>query len=280
VQTFWDSFYEARYENIPRIHMLLTAAYLENPHDPRLALLLAHTHLWKIAERARIDPVPPEITDDLILARWYFEEAHRLAPADERIPGWLGGVTLALGQVHAEERVTREGYYMLRDAVRAYPHFNGFSFAYPLVTRPHDSPRFAEGVVAMWATTELCASRTYDHARPAFAWSDLEARRTATGRARVCWNTPLVPHNDERFFLHLGDTLLKNGQREAAESAYRLIPEIPEYPTWRYKPALAERLAHLDEWMTRLRDDDPKNDPPYLFSSTIACVACHARQPS
>jgi hypothetical protein len=158
--------------------MLLTAAYLENPNDPRLALLLAHTHLWKVSERARLSPVPPEITDHLILAERYFAEARQLAPDDDRIPGWLGSVKLALGTIHRDERVTREGYFMVK---------------------------------------------------------------------------------------------------EAAATTYRFIKTVPEYATWRYKPALEEQLANLNDWMARLRDADRANDPPYMLNSVIACLGCHAR---
>ena len=77
-----------RYDNIARVQMPLTAAYLETPGDPRLALLLAHTHLWKLAERARLATVPPEITDHAVLAEQHFEEARRLAPEDAQDGIW------------------------------------------------------------------------------------------------------------------------------------------------------------------------------------------------
>jgi hypothetical protein len=276
-RVFWESFSEARYENIPRVQSILTAAYLENPGDARLALLVAHTHFWKIAERERVQPLAPEITDHMILAAWYFDEARRLAPDDARIPGWLGGAKLALGNIHREERLTREGYFILKDAAAAYPAFNEFSFAYPLTGQAHDSPRFAEAVAAMWRNVEICAGRSYDRARPGFRWVDLARRSTDTGPMRACWNTARVPHNVEGFFLAFGDIMLKNGQKEVAAAAYQLIKEVPEYASWRYKPALEERLANLDVWMMRMRDSDPTNDPPYMARSPIACVGCHAR---
>lgn len=276
-QIFWQSFVEARYDNIPEAHHLLTAAYLENPNDPRLALLLAHTHLWRIAERARLDSVPPGITDHMILADRYFAEARRLAPDDDRIPGWLGSTRLALGTIHRDERLRREGYFMLKGAAAEYPQFNDFSFAYSLISQAPDSPRFAEGIAALWDNIERCAERRFDRNQPRFEWAALAVLETETGRTRVCWNTRRVPHNVEGFFLHFGDALLKNGQKAAAESAYRFVSQVPQYTTWRYKAALEERLANLDDWMTRLRDADPANDPPYMFRSAIACVGCHAR---
>lgn len=277
VQRFWASFSEARYEDLPEIRRLLTAAYLETPTDPQLALLLAHAHLWTISERARLRELEPGITDHLILAERYFEEAGRLAPNDERMAGWLGPVKMALGEVHRDERLKREGYVMVRAGADAYLEFNGFSLAYPLIRQPHDSPRFQEAVEAMWRSTEACTGRRYDRERPPVSWAELAPLRTGRGRARVCWNTALVPHNVEGFFLHFGDLLLKNGQREAAEAAYRLIKQTDGYSSWRFKSALEERLGKLDDWSRRLRDGDPGNDPPYLFASPIACVGCHAR---
>lgn len=44
VDTFWDSFQDARYDRIHEVQLQLTAAYLETPRDATLALLLAHTH--------------------------------------------------------------------------------------------------------------------------------------------------------------------------------------------------------------------------------------------
>jgi len=276
-RAFWENFYEARYENIPQVQMLLTAAYLENPNDPRLALLLAHTHLWKVSERARLSPVPPEITDHLILAERYFAEARQLAPDDDRILGWLGSVKLALGTIHRDERVTREGYFMVKGTAAAYPQFADFTLSYTLVGQPHDSSRFTEAVAAMWENLDLCFGHRYDRVRPVLEWAPVAALRTDSGLASVCWNTALVPHNVEGFFLHFGDVLLKNGQKEAAETTYRFIKTVPEYATWRYKPTLEERLANLDDWMARLRGADRANDPPYMLNSVIACLGCHAR---
>src|SRR5712692_3455833 len=69
---FWREFHAGHYEQIPEILRLLTAAYLEQPRDPKLPLLLAHSHLWKLSERARTDGRDPRITEHAILAEKYF----------------------------------------------------------------------------------------------------------------------------------------------------------------------------------------------------------------
>jgi hypothetical protein len=274
--SFWDAFSNARYDDIPSVQRLLTAAYLENPADPKVALLLAHTHLWKVAERARLTPVPPEITDHLAVAERYFTEARVLAPDDARIPGWLGAVKLALGNVHHEEGLTREGYYLLKRSTEDVPHFHLFTFSFVLMNRPYDSPRFAEGVDAIWRNLELCSGRRFDRPHLVIDQAAYRAGRDFGDGRHVCYNGR-IPHNVEGFFLHFGDVMVKSGQREAALTAWRAVKDVPEYATWRFKPALEERLADVDGWMTRLRDADPKNDPPVLSASTMACTGCHAR---
>jgi hypothetical protein len=276
IDDFWRAFRDARYDAIPAVHERLTAAYAQHPHDPYLTLLLGHTHFWRAAERARLDNGPSTIADHLILAERYLDEARRLAPDDARIPGWLGGLRLALGSFHADVRLTRRAYLDLRAAVDDYVEFNGFSFAYPLISQPPRSPRIAEAVAAMWRTVEACNQERYDRDEPGFEYRRFAHLRTATGRTRVCWNTPLVPHNMEGFFLHFGDLLLKAGHDRAARSAYELIHQVPEYAAWRFKDALADRLERLAEWSRTLRDGDAANDPPYMLRSVLACTGCHA----
>jgi hypothetical protein len=273
---FWGAFRDARYEAIPEVHTLLAAAYDENPHDPRVAMLLGQLHFWKAAERARDTRRAPTIAEHLILAERYLHEAARLAPDDHRIPGWVGGLELALGNVHGDPGLTRRGYFRLRKAMLAYPEFNGFSFAFPLISQPPASPLLREAVDAMWETAELCNRERYDRARPHLEYRRFAQHRTAAGRTRVCWNTELVPHNMEGFFLHFGDLLLKAGFEEAARAAWDVIPQIPEYATWRYQAALEDRRTHFARWSRTLRDDDPDNDPPYMLRSPLSCTGCHA----
>ena len=148
--TFWAALHAGDYAQTPEAIRLLTAAYLGNPRNPEISLLLAHAHLWKIAERSRVAELDPRITDHAILAEKYFAEAHRLNPEDHRIPGWLGGVKLALGQIHQDERLTREGYFMLHDAISLFPEFNYFSAGYVMSSKPRDDDKFQEAMEDIW----------------------------------------------------------------------------------------------------------------------------------
>ena len=273
---FWNALYDADYGSLPRVRMLLTAAYLENPRDPDLPLLLAHAHLWTLAERTRLEEIEASITDHAILADRYFGEALVLRPDDARIHGWQGAVKLALGDLHRDERSTREGYYQLLRGAREYPEFNLFSAAYPLSQLPRDNPRFDEGVEYTWDTLEACIGGDFD--REAFAYGAYMPEATERGVKRVCWSTQLVPHNFEGFFLNMGDMLAKQGSAEEARRAYETARLSPSYETWRYADVLDERLEDLDARVALFaRATGEHDEPEIMFNSPYACVGCHAR---
>jgi len=47
---------------------LLKAAYLENPHDAKVAAHIGFLHIWRLSERRRLETIPPQIMDDAVLA--------------------------------------------------------------------------------------------------------------------------------------------------------------------------------------------------------------------
>lgn len=271
-EVFWEQFHAGRYEQLPEVLKLLTAAYLENPRDPQVSLLLAHAHLWKIAERARLAEVSPGITDEAILAERYFTEAHRLTP-DDRIPGWLGGTKLALGQIHQDERLTREGYFMLQGAIRAFPELNHFSASFVMGSRPASDPVFAEAVEGLWKNLDLCAGEKLDRANPDYA--KYMAQETKTGPKRVCWNSAIAPHNFEGFFLNMGDTLVKHGQPDTAQKIYATAKLSKDYGVWAYKSVLEERIAQAEARAQGFKTLPLAQQPEILFNSKYACMACH-----
>jgi hypothetical protein len=126
-EVFWDTFHNGQYNRVQLALEVLTAAYLRTPTDAKTAAHIAWLHNWRIAERSRMDAIPATITDDTILARRYFQEAVKLDPSDARYLGFLAGHTLAEGTLHKDERLTREGYFMMLDAIKAWPEFNLFT---------------------------------------------------------------------------------------------------------------------------------------------------------
>src|ERR1700722_13513379 len=79
---FWSALHAGRYDDIGRVLEPLQAAYLAHPEDPTLAAHIAFLHVWRLAERRRSPLQRATITDDVILARPYFQEAVSLAPHD------------------------------------------------------------------------------------------------------------------------------------------------------------------------------------------------------
>src|SRR4051812_5097254 len=72
---FWTTLHQGRYDDIPKAQALLTAAYLENPHDPKLAAHIGFLHIWQLAERQREKKQDPLIVNHAILAKKYFSDA-------------------------------------------------------------------------------------------------------------------------------------------------------------------------------------------------------------
>ncbi|MEZ4736475.1 MAG: hypothetical protein R3E79_56030 [Caldilineaceae bacterium] len=155
-ERFWATFHGGEYDKIQPALDALTAAYLETPTDAVTAAHIAWLHNWRMVERSRLDAVPATITDDTLLARRYFQEAVALNPADARTQGFLAGHTVIEGTLHQDERLTRQGYFMLLDAIDAWPEFNLFTPGYVMSRLPANSPRFQEGLEWQWRTLDEC----------------------------------------------------------------------------------------------------------------------------
>jgi hypothetical protein len=175
-------------------------------------------HVWRLSERARLDVVPPTITDHAVLGRKYFAEAVRLNPQDARVLGFSGSLLLAEGRIHDDAKLSRKGYYTLRDSIDAWPEFNYFTAGYAMSSLPHDSARFREALEYQWRNLDVCAGKRIDRKRPDY--SEFMALETTEGPKRACWNSWIAPHNFEGFFLNMGDMLVKAGDVDTAVQIY------------------------------------------------------------
>ncbi len=275
---FWSALWNASYEELPGVIDQLTAAYLENPRDPEIALLSAHAHFWRIAEFRRDSNAGPSITDHFIVAEKFFEEAKRLRPGDVRILGWLGGIKLTLGKLHGDERLKREGYFMLQEGVESFPEFNYFSLSYAMSALPPNDPRWGEVVEATWKTLDACTGSTFDRRNPDYSrFMAIESSYDRAGPKRVCWNSEIAPHNLEGFFMHMGDVLVKQGSSDAARRAYNNAKLSGTYESWKFKSMLEERIATVEGRAHAFRESDQKTWPPMMVQTTAACTGCHAR---
>ena len=263
------------YQAIPSVTEALTAAYLKAPADPTLALYVAHAHFWRVTERVREPSPRPTLTDDLLVAQAYFVEAQKLAPEDHRILGWLGGVRMALGKIHADERMVRDGYFTLQDGVSAFPEFNHFSKSYALSQLPRTHERFGEALEAMWLSIEACQAK-FDRKNPDYA-RHFDPNAPSQGPARVCYNVPAAPHNFEGFFLHNGDMLVKAGDAARAKVMYANARIVPSFKTWQFRGMLEDRILTADERARAFAAPDSRALPEMMVNSRAGCTGCHQR---
>jgi hypothetical protein len=272
-ELFWNMFHKGEYDKIQDALGVLTAAYLRTPNDAKTAAHIAWLHNWRIAERARMESPPATITDDTILARRYFQEAVKLDPSDARYLGFLAGHTLAEGALHKDERLSREGYFMLLDAIKAWPEFNLFTGGYVMSRLPADSSRFREGLKWQWHTLDKCIEGTLDRANPDY--SRYMAKETTEGRKRVCWNSWIAPHNFEGFFLNMGDMLVKSGNWQTAQQIYANARLSRTYATWRYQSVLEDRIDRAQANVALLNAEGGTPKLRMMINSEFSCMACH-----
>src|SRR4029077_16284140 len=113
-KVFWSTLHGGAYDRIPDALTALKAAYLANPNDPVTASHVGWLHIWRLGERARHEPVRPDITDDAVLARKNFEEA---GPPDRGEAGYLGfyaSLLMAEGTIHKNEKMVRRGFFTMK----------------------------------------------------------------------------------------------------------------------------------------------------------------------
>jgi hypothetical protein len=273
---FWTTLHAGDYEGAPRAITALTAAYLADPRDPVTAAHLGWLHIWRLVERARLDPVPPGIIDHAVLSRKYFGEAVRLHPGEARYLGFYASILLAEGNIHKDQKLIRQGYVTLQDSIRAWPEFNLFTAGYVMSGQAWNGNRYHEALENMWHNVEACIGERADRANPDYArFMRLEKRE---GPKRVCWNSEIAPHNFEGFFLNFGDMLVKSGQVDTARVMYRNATLAREYPTWPFRDVLEARLRAAAANVAAFRAAAPApGGPRMMVESSFACVGCHQR---
>jgi hypothetical protein len=274
-ELFWRTFHGGAYDAIAPALEALTAAYLETPTDAVTAAHIAWLHNWRMAERARLPSVPATITDDTLLARRYFEEAVRLDPSDPRTQGFLAGHTLIEGTLHQDERMVRRGYFMLLDAIDAWPEFNLFTAGYVMSRLPPASSRFQEGLEWEWRNLDVCVGGAIDRANPDY--SQYLALETKEGPKRVCWNSWIAPHNLEGFFLNLGDMLVKAGDWRTGRKVYGNAKLVRDHGTWPFAAVLERRIEQAPENVAAFNQAPGAPARPIMIESAFACVACHQK---
>jgi hypothetical protein len=274
-ELFWKTFHNGEYEKIQSVLDALTASYIRTPNDSVTAAHIAWLHNWRIAERSRLHSAPATITDDLVLALRYFQEAASLDPSDARYLGFLATSTLAEGHLHKDEKLTRKGYFLLLDSIKAWPEFNLFSGGYVMSRFPADSPQFRQGLEWQWRSLEKCTGEKIDRANPDY--SIHMSKETREGRKRVCWNSWIAPHNFEGFFLNMGDMLVKAGDWQTARKIYANARLAREYPSWKYKGALEDRIKYAENNVAIFNSANETAEPKIMINSEFSCTGCHMK---
>src|SRR5712692_760570 len=253
---FWRTLHGGDYDKTPAALTALQAAYLDSPNDAVTAAHIGWVHVWRLGERARLDPVPPGI------------------PGEARYQGFYAATLLAEAEIHQDEKLRRQGYYTLLDAVAAFPEFNDFTAGYVMSGRPYDSDRFKEGLDDQWRNLDVCVGGTVDRRHPDYAqYMRLETRE---GPKRVCWNSWIAPHNFEGFFLNFGDMLVKAGEPEIAVTMYANARLTPDYAQWQYRDVLEDRVRNAAAYVAAFRQEKPAPCAPRIMGqSRFACMACH-----
>jgi hypothetical protein len=275
-ELFWATLHGGEYEQIPPVLEAQTAAYLANPADAVSAAHVGWLHIWRLSERQRLALVPATITDDATLARRYFQEAVALNPDDARYLGFLAGATLAEGSIHQDEGLTRRGYFMLLDAIKAWPEFNLFTAGYVMSTQPADSERFKQALEWQWQNLEACVGEKVD--RKTGSYVKYMNLMTSEGKKRVCWNSSIAPHNFEGFFLNMGDMLVKSGDWQTARKVYSNAILSATYSQWNFRQVLEDRVRDAPDNVAAFNapvDTNTRGRKQIMVASSFACMACH-----
>jgi len=275
---FWGIFRAGAHDRIDDALFPLTAAFLQDPTSGETALLIAHAHLWRVAERARSPKAmaDPRITDSLVLARHYFQQAARLLPDDRRIDGWLASTELALGTVHGNPDDTSKGKQRLIEAWQAYPAFNGFTFGHMLSSSPRESEPFAMARKAMWSTIASCSRGTITPDAPT-APDTLDLAKAADP---ACWNSEKAPHNFEGFWWSVGLIEAKAGNADTARACFDNARLAPSFTSWPYREPFEADAAALDQLIESFAAAEPQAEQRLLVNAAHSCMACHQATPN
>jgi hypothetical protein len=270
---FWRTFHAGAYDSIPQSMFALKAAYLQNPADAQTAAHIAFLHAWKMSERMRLAQRSPAITDEATLARRYFAQALRHAPAyDARFHGFGAVFQMVEANIHRDTALWSDGLREGRKSIERWPEFNWFTVGYALSGQPDTSALFAEAIDMQWKTVDSCARAPVDRVDPT-ASAALSALSTETDplRKRACSNSWIAPHNVQGFFLNMGDMIVKRGDPRLGRRVYALAKDAEGFATWPYAAMLEDRIRDAEANVAAFRS----GQAPMMVAGKASCAACH-----
>jgi hypothetical protein len=275
---FWETFTAQRIDDGTRASQLLESALGANPGDANLALLVAHSYLWRLSEFARsTTPDPSQLPALAGAAEAGFARAYAQAPNDARISGWLGSVMVGNGGATGDAEKLEAGHALVGQGVAAYPEFNGFVQSLVNASYPVGSPQFDLALEAMWDNLDVCAGFTTDREEPNVRQA-VEAVLQG-GADPACANTLRAAHNLEGFFLYFGDILVKANRETAARAMYDATRASPTFDLWPYRDTLTQRELDVTARLAAYANEDPSDDPALVAQEVFNCSYCHAAAP-
>lgn len=220
------------------------------PADARAVLLLGVAHLWVAAEN------PPEdarALEHLVLARHYLARAATLNPKDDRIPTWLLSAEISVAHAEGRGDDAARSLAALRAHAQQDPCFHSVAFAINVWDEPRESDALAE---AQQFLEQAAACNTDD----------------PSVRNMERW-----PYNVQGFLVGMSDVALKRGDRNRAMAALVAAESWPGTDTWPHRAQVETRRREFDDRAARFADEDPANDPAFIFErgGPVSCVSCH-----
>jgi hypothetical protein len=271
VAAFWDAFYAGDVARAEEVGALLDTDIERQPEAFYPTFLRGLTDFWWLAESGRHGTLAPgDAAEVSFRALDAMERAWELAPGDDRLYGWHGGLLTAMGRATGSEELTARGLDELALGSELHPSIALFTTFGLFESAPAGSPDFARAVDAFWALADRCVAGGLDRHNP-----DMAPHVDALAEP-YCGNLSITPHNWEGFWSRAGDLLLKNGEPDVARVLYANA-RLQDLETWPFRDLLDEKVATLAERGALYADGDPGNDPP-LGAETAFCATCHAHE--
>lgn len=222
----------------------------DRPDDARAVLLLGVAHLWTAAENP---PGRGASVEHLVLAHHYLQRAASLDVADDRIPSWLLSAEVSIAQAEGRAEDAAVALGKLLEHAQRDPCFHSVAYSISVWDGPRDRPELARAQLLL----EAAAACKPD---------DPSVR-----------NMERWPHNVEGFLVGLSDVALKRGDRERALAALVAAEAWPGADAWPHRDQVRIRRHDFDDRAGRYADDDPSNDPPFIFErgGPVSCISCH-----
>jgi len=275
---FWDNYHLGNYDSIPKIIEKLSIALQANPKDIVSTTHLGFVHIWALAERQRLSPANPAITEHIFLSHKYFQESNLMNPHDSRVLGFLADLKLAEGSVLGNKKEITQGYFLGLNSIKKWPQFNKFTLGYVFSGLDTTNKNFQKGLQWQYSTIDDCACEKNTKNDYVAAIQKIKKSNDPSIK-RAFWNTWIAPHNWEGFCLNWGDMLTKNGEVEEAIKIYSLAKESDTYDEWIYKDILEERISEVNanktEFNKKIDEVNLHSQKVIMFNSKVSCMSCH-----